>query len=109
MAVSETSWKTALQVVEQGLGLPSGVEAEQLFELGPDRGERVWARAVVAVHASHLAGQFAEPAILARGLGIEPRLVGGPLLGQSLEIKSSKSSHLLIGDHPKPPVNSGSG
>lgn len=109
LAVGEAARKTALQVVEQGLGLQSGVEAEQLFELGPDRGERVWARAVVAVHASHLAGQFAEPAILARGLGIKSRLVGGPLLGQSLEIESSKSSHLLIGDHPEPPVNGGSG
>lgn len=109
LAVGEASRKTALQVVEQGLGLQSGVEAEQLGEFRPDRGERVRACAVVAVHASHLAGQFAESAVLACGLGIEAGLVGGPLLRQSTEIEALKSSHLLIGDHPEPPVSGGSG
>ena len=66
LAVGEAAGETALQVVEQGFGLQSGVEAQLLFELRPDLGEGVGPGALVAVHASHLAGQLAEPAILAR-------------------------------------------
>lgn len=109
LAVDEAPRDTALQVVEQGLGLPSGVEAEQRGEFRPERGERVGARALSAVHVSHRAGQLAESALRARGLGIEAGLVGSPLLGQSTEIESLESSHWLIGDHPEPPVSAGSG
>jgi hypothetical protein len=41
LAVGEAPRETALQVVEQGLGLQSGVDEEQLGEFRPDRGEWV--------------------------------------------------------------------
>jgi len=39
LAIGEASREAALQVVEQGLGLQAGVEAQLLFELRPDLGE----------------------------------------------------------------------
>jgi hypothetical protein len=104
LTIGKASRPAALQVVEQGLGLQSGVEPQLFFQLWPDLGEGIGPRAVVAFHASHLAGQFAEPAVLACRLVAHASLVGGSLLGQSSEIESSQSSHLLIGDHPEPPV-----
>jgi hypothetical protein len=104
LAIGETSGKAALQVVEQGLGLQTGVETQRLFELWPDLGEGIGPRAIVSVHAAHLAGQLADPAILARRLAVEARLVSSTLLGQSLEIESAQTLYLLIGDHPEPPV-----
>lgn len=109
LTVGEAARPATLQVGEQGLGLQSGVEPQLFFQLRPDLGEGIGSRAVVAFHASHLAGQFAEPAILACRLGVHAGLVGGSLLGQPSEIESSQSSHLLIGDHPEPPVWAGSG
>jgi hypothetical protein len=109
LAVGETSGEAALQVGEQGLGFQSGVEPELRFELRPDLGERVGPRAIVPLHASHLTGQLAEPAVLARGLGVHASLVGRTFLEQSLKIETSQSSHLLIGEHPEPPVRVGSG
>jgi hypothetical protein len=109
LAVGETSGKTALQVGEQSFGLQSRVDTELRFQLRPDLGEGVGTRAVVTVHASHLAGQFAEPAVLARRLGIDAGLVRRTLLGQSTEVEAAQASHLLIGDHPEPPVRAGSG
>jgi hypothetical protein len=109
LAVGEAPGEAALQVVEQGLGLQAGVQTQLLFELRPDLGEGVGPRAIVALHASHLAGEPPEAAVLARGLGVEPGLVGGASLGQSLEIESAEPLHLLIGDHPEPPVGAGSG
>jgi hypothetical protein len=109
LAIGKASRKAALQVGEQGFGLQSGVEPELLFQLRPDLGEGIGPRAVVAVHASHLAGQLTEPAVLACRLGVDAGLVGGSLLGQSSEIESSESAHLLVGDHPEPPVGVGSG
>ncbi len=109
LAVGETSGKAPLQVVEQGLGLQSGVEAELRFQLRPDLGEGIGPGAVVAIHAAHLAGQLAESAVLARGLEVKAGLVRCASLGQSLEIESSEPSHLLIGDHPEPPAGVSSG
>jgi hypothetical protein len=104
LAVGETSGKAALQVNEQSFSLQSRVDAELVFQLRPDLGERIGSCAVVAVHASHLAGQFAEPAVLARRLGIDAGLVGGALLGQSAQVESAQAAHLLISDHPEPPA-----
>ena len=109
LPIGKASRPAALQIIEQGLGLQSGVEPQLFFQLRPNLGEGVGPRAVVAFHASHLAGQFAEPAILACRLVVHAGLVGGSLLGQSAEIESSQSSHLLISDHPEPPVWAGSG
>lgn len=103
LTIGKASRKAALQVGEQGFGLQSGVEPELRFQLRPDLGEGVGPRTVVAVHASHLAGQLAESTVLACRLGIDAGLVSGSLLGQSSEIESSESSHLLVGDHPEPP------
>ena len=108
LAVSEASGEASLQVGEQGLGLQSRVESELRFELRPDLGERVGPRAIVPLHASHLTGQLAEPAVLARGLGVHAGLVSRASLGQSLKIEPSESSHLVIGEHPEPPVRVGS-
>jgi hypothetical protein len=56
LAVGEAPGETTLQVVEQGLGLQAGVEAQLLFELRPDHREGVGPCAIVPCHASHLAG-----------------------------------------------------
>jgi hypothetical protein len=109
LAIAKASGKAALQVGEQGFGLQSRVEPELLLQLRPHLGEGVGPCAVIAVHASHLAGQLAEPAVLACRLGVNAGFIRCSLLGQSAEIKSSESSHLLIGDHPEPPVGAGSG
>ena len=109
LAVGEAPRKAALQIGKQGLGLQSWVECQLRFQLRPDLGEGVRSRAVVTVHAAHLAGQPTEPAVLARGLGVDAGLVGRASLGQSLEIEPLESSHLLIGEHPEPPVRVGSG
>jgi hypothetical protein len=107
LAIREASRMTALQVGQQGLGLQSGIEVEHLIEVRPDVGERVGAGAIVAVHASDLAGQFAEPPVLAGGLGIDVRLGGGLFLGTVLHVEAAQAAHLLIGDHPKPPCEEG--
>jgi hypothetical protein len=108
LTVGETAGKPSLQIIEQGLGLQAGVKPQLFLQLGPDVGKGVGPCAVVSVHATHLTGQFAETAVLTCRLGIETGLVGGTLLGQSLVIESSQSSHLLISDHPEPPVTVGS-
>jgi hypothetical protein len=107
LAVGETARETTLQVGEQGLGLQSGIEAEHLIEVRPDVGEGVGPGAIVAVHASDLAGQLAKPPVLAGGLGIDAGLVGGLFLGAGLQVEVAQAAHLLIGDHPKPPCEEG--
>jgi len=81
LAVGEASGEAALQVVEQGLGLQAGIETQLLFELRPDLGEGIGPRAIITLHASHLAGQPSEAAVLACGLGVESGLGGGAFLG----------------------------
>jgi hypothetical protein len=58
---------------------------------------------------AHLAGQLAEPAVLARGLVVEAGLGGGLALGQSLVVQAAKTADLQVGDHPKPPCGKGFG
>jgi hypothetical protein len=103
LAVGEAPGEAALQVGEQGLGLQAGVEPEPCFELRPDLGEGVGPCAVVAVHASHLAGQLAEPAVLARRLLVHGGLGRRLPLRKAPQIQATEAAHLLIGDHPKPP------
>jgi len=107
LALGEASGIATLQVGEQGLSLQSGVEPQHLVELRPDIGERVGARAVVAVHDSHLAGQLAEPPVLACGLGIDTGLGGGLFFGPVLRVEVAQAAHLSIADHPKPPCEEG--
>ena len=103
LAVGEASGEAALQVGEQGLGLQAGVDPKQRFELRPDLGERVGPRAIVPVHASHLAGQLAEPAVLARRLVVHAGLGRRLAARQVPQVQAVQAAHLLIGDHPKPP------
>jgi hypothetical protein len=107
LAIGEASGIAALQVDEQGLGLQSGVEPQHLVEVRPNVGEGVGPGAVVAVHASDLAGQLAEAAILAGGLGIEAGPGGSLFLGPVLQVEATQAAHLSIGDHPKPPCEEG--
>jgi hypothetical protein len=107
LAIGEASGITALQVGEQGLGLQSGVEPQHLVEERPDVVEGVGPGAVVTVHDSDLAGQLAEAAILAGGLGIEAGPGSGLFLGPVLQVEVAQAAHLSIGDHPKPPCEEG--
>jgi hypothetical protein len=103
LVVGEPPWVTALQIDEQRLGLQAGIESQQFLQLGPDLGEGIRSRGVVAFHDHDLAGQKTEAAILASGLGIEPRLGRSPFLGQPLKIEPKEQANLLIGDHREHP------
>jgi hypothetical protein len=103
LAVGEAPGEAALQIDEQGLGLQAGVGSKQRFELRPDLGEGIGPRAVVALHASHLAGQLAEPAVLARRLVVHAGPGRGLPPWQAAQVQAAQAAHLLIGDHPKPP------
>jgi hypothetical protein len=103
LGVGEPARMTALQIDEQRLGLQAGVESQQLLQLGPDVGEGIGSRRVVAFHDRDLAGQAAEAAILASGLGIESRLGRGPFPGHVLKIEPKEQANLLISDHREYP------
>jgi hypothetical protein len=98
----------ALQPVKHGLGLQAGVESQLLLDACPDLGEGVESRSPGMLHA-HLAGQPAEPAVLARGLVVEASLGGGLAFGQSLLVQAAKTADLQVGNHPKPPCGKGFG
>ncbi len=93
MPVGEAAGVLALQPVEHGLGLQAGVEGQLLLDARPDLGERVGSRPPGMRHA-HLAGQPAEPAVLARGLVVEAGLGGGLGLGQSLVVQAAETADL---------------
>lgn len=99
LAIGKAAREAALQVSEDGLGLQSGVEAEQRLDLGPNFGEGIHAGPPMPVHGFDLAGEPAEPAILAATLGIHARLEGRPFFAHALLLKATKFSHLGIGDH----------
>jgi hypothetical protein len=107
LAVGELAGVTALKIVEQGLGLQTGVEPQLFFELRPDIGERIVAGPPGAVHAAHLAGQLAEPPVLAGGLGVHAGLGRCLLGGEAEPVEAAETAHLLVGDHPKPPCREG--
>ena len=108
LPVGKAAGVLALQPLEHGLGLQAGVEGQLLLDAGPDLGEGVGARPPGMLHA-HLAGQPAEPAVLARGLVVEAGLGGGLGLGQSLVVQAAETADLQVGDHPKPPGGKGFG
>jgi hypothetical protein len=109
LSVGEAAGELTLEFLAEGLGLQPGIESELLLELRPDGGERIGSCAIVSVHGSHLAGQLLERSVLARRLWVHAGLVGRQFPGQSAKIESLESSHLLIGDHPGPPGEGGSG
>jgi hypothetical protein len=103
LAVSKATRETPLQVGKDGLGLQSGVELKQLLDLGPDLGEGISSSPPVPVHAFDLAGELAEPAILAGALGVHAGLEGSPFFGSPLLLQTTELPHLRIGEHRVPP------
>jgi hypothetical protein len=103
LAVAETAGEPPLQVGQQSVGLQAGVQAEQVLELGPDIGEGVGPGEPIACHAWDLAGQLAEAAVLAGGLGVHAGLSGGPLLGGTADVEAAEAAYLLVGEHREPP------
>jgi hypothetical protein len=108
LPVGEAAGVLPLQPREHGLGLQAGGEGQLLLDAVPDLRERVGARPPGMLHA-YLAGQPAEPAVLARGLVVDASPGGGLALGQSLLIQAAKPTDVQIGDHPKPPWRKGFG
>jgi hypothetical protein len=94
LAVSELTGEAPLKIAEQRLGLQAGVEAERLFQLRPDGGERIRFGTPVSVHESHLAGQPAQLPILAGGLRIEAGPGRRQLLGDTLAVATAKTADL---------------
>ena len=76
LAIGEATGMFPLELPEQGQRLQSGVQGQALDDAGPDIGERVRVSAPGMRHP-YLAGEPAEPAVLACGLGIHARPEGG--------------------------------
>jgi hypothetical protein len=78
----------ALKPVEHGLGLQARVDDQLLLDARPHLRKRVGPRSPGMLHA-HLAGQLAEPAILARSLVVDAGPSGGLALGQPLVVQAT--------------------
>ena len=85
LAIGEPPGVLALELPEQGQRLQPGVEGQSLDDAGPDVGERVGVGAPGVRHP-YLAGEPAEPAVLACGLGIHARPEGGEGGGRPLRV-----------------------
>ena len=81
----------ALKPVKHGPGLQARVKGQLLLDARPDLGERVDSRPPGMLHA-HLAGQPAEPAVLARGLVVEAGPGAGLALGESLVVQAAETA-----------------
>ena len=103
LPVAEAAWEAPLQVGKQGLRFQAAVDLQLRFEFGPDLAERVRTCSPVPVHAHDLAGQFAEPAVLACRLGIHADADRRHLFGNPLPVEATQLPHLLIGNHREPP------
>jgi hypothetical protein len=103
LALGEAAGEAALQVGKKRLRFQSGVDLQLRFDFGPDLGEGVRTCPPVPVHARDLAGQFAEPAVLACRLGIHADAESRHLFGNPLPVEATKLPHLLIGNHREPP------
>jgi hypothetical protein len=108
LPIGEAAGIFTLQPVEHGLGLQAGVEVQLLLDARPDLGEGVGSRPPGMLHA-YLAGQPAEPAVLACGLVVDAGPGGGLAFGQSLPVEAAKAADLQVGNHPKPPCGKGFG
>jgi hypothetical protein len=108
LPLGKTAGILALKPVEHGLGLQARVEGQLLLDARPHLRKRVGSRLPGMLHA-HLAGQLAEPAVLARGLVVDAGPNGGLALGQSLVVQATQTANVQIGDHPKPPCGKGFG
>jgi hypothetical protein len=105
LAVGELAGEAPLQIDEQGLRLQTRVEAKQLFQLWPDRDERVGFGAPVSVHELDLAGQPAQVPVLARGLRVDAGPSRCLLFADALAVEGAKLAQLQIGDHREPPCH----
>jgi hypothetical protein len=76
LPVGEPAGVFPLELPEEGQRLQSRVEGQTLDDAGPDVGERVRVSPPRVGHP-YLAGEPAEPAVLAGGLGIHARPEGG--------------------------------
>ena len=103
LAVGEAARKATLQVGKKRLRFQAGVDLQLRFDLGPDLGEGVRTCSPVPVHAHDLAGQLAEPTILACRLGIHADADSRHLFGNPVPVEETELPHLLIGDHREPP------
>lgn len=106
LAVGETPRILRLQPGKHGLGQQTRVERQLLLDARPDRGERVRARSPGMLHA-HLAGQPAEPPILACRLRVDTGLGRGLSSRPALMVEAAQALDVQIGDHPKPPCRKG--
>ena len=107
LPVGEASGVFPLELPEQGQRLQPRVEGQSLDDAGPDGGERVRVSAPRVRHP-YLAGEPAEPAVLACGLGIHPRPDGGDRRGYSPRDQPPQPTNLLIGGEHAEPSNLGS-
>jgi hypothetical protein len=102
LAVREAPGVLPLQPAEQSLGFQARVEHQLFLQERPNVGEGVGPGSPGMVHA-HLAGQLAEPPILACRLVVHAGFGGRLAPRPALQVEAAQSPDLLIGDHPKPP------
>jgi len=102
LTVGKAAGVLALELLEEGQRLQPRVEGESFRDAGPDVGEGVRVGAPGVRHP-YLAGEPAEPAVLACGLGIHAGPDGGDGGGRSPRIELPQSTNLLIGgEHAEP-------
>lgn len=106
LSIGEATGIGALQPVEHGFGLQAGVQRQLLLDPRPDIGERVGAGSPGMLHA-HLAGQLAEPPILAGGLVVDAGPGSSLALGKALLIQAAQTTDVQVSNHPKPPCRKG--
>ena len=104
LAIGEATGMFPLELPEQGQRLQPRVEGQTLGNAGPDVGERVRVSTPGMRHP-YLAGEPAEPAVLAGGLGIHARPQGGDRSGCAPRVQLPQSPNLLIGrEHAEPSI-----
>jgi hypothetical protein len=102
LSVREHARVLPLELPEQGQRFQPRVEGQPLGDAGPDVGEGIRV-CPPRVRHPYLAGEPAEPAVLARGLGIHARPDGGDREGRALRVQSPQPTNLLIGgEHAEP-------
>ena len=94
--------EATLQIHEQRLRFQARVNYQQLFQLRPDRGERIGFGTPVPVHEFDLAGQPAQLAVLASGLRVDAGPSRCLLLADALAVECTQLAHVQIGNHREP-------
>lgn len=102
LSVGEPPGVLPLELPEEGQRFQPRVEGQSLDDTGPDVLERVRVSAPGVRHP-YLAGEPAEPAVLACGLGIHPGPEGRDRGGRALRVEAPQSENLLVGgEHAEP-------